>query len=93
VPDLEWMGWTVPTAIFVIVVLVALAALGAFGAIHPPVPRKGFLPMPTSAGDRVYIGLLGTGAVLIVQLALTTLPLAAGLAAGVVWMVAVVRWG
>jgi predicted small integral membrane protein len=93
VRDLEWMAWTAPTALFVAVVVVALVTLAVFGARHPPVPRKGFLPMPTSAGDRIYVGLLGAGAVLIAQLALTTAPLTIGLAIAAVWMVTVVRWG
>jgi predicted small integral membrane protein len=93
VSDLEWMAWTAPTAVFVAFVFSALLALALFSARHPPVPRKGFLPMVTSAGDRIYVGLLGTGAVLIALLALTTLPVLVGLAAGSVWMAVVVRWG
>jgi predicted small integral membrane protein len=92
-PDLEWMAWTGPTAWFVAFVVLALAGLAVFSARRPPVPRKGFLPMPTSAGDRLYVGLLGTGAVLIAQLALTTAPLAIGLAVAAVWVVTVLVWG
>jgi predicted small integral membrane protein len=92
-PDIEWMAWKGPTALFVTVVLVALVALTVFAVRHPPVPRKGFLPMPTSAGDRIYVGLLGTGGVLIALIALTTVPLGVGLAVAAVWMVVVVTWG
>jgi predicted small integral membrane protein len=91
--DLEWMAWTPQTAVFVALVFGVLAGLAAFTAWHPPVPRKGFLPMTTSGGDRVYVGLLGTGAILIALIALTTLPLAIGLALGAVWMAVVVVWG
>jgi predicted small integral membrane protein len=92
-PDLEWMAWTGPTAVFVALVFAALACLAVFSARRPPVPRKGFLPMPTSAGDRLYVGLLGTGAVLIAQLALTAAPLPLGLAVAAVWLVTVLVWG
>jgi predicted small integral membrane protein len=91
--DLEWMAWTGPTAVFVAFVLIVLAGLAVFSARRPPVPRKGFLPMPTSAGDRLYVGLLGTGFVLIAQLALTTAPLPLGLAVAAVWLVTVLVWG
>jgi predicted small integral membrane protein len=93
VRDLEWMAWTPQTAVFVLLVFTALAGLVVLAALHPPVPRKGFLPMATSGGDRVYVGLLGTGAVLIALIALTSLPLAVGLAIAAVWMVVVVVWG
>jgi predicted small integral membrane protein len=91
--DLEWMAWTPHTAVFVGVVVVVLAGLVVLAALHPPVPRKGFLPMPTSGGDRVYVGLLGTGLSLITVIALTGLPIVVGLAVGAVWMVVVVIWG
>jgi predicted small integral membrane protein len=91
--DVEWMAWTPQTALFVAVVVVVLAGLAVLAALHPPVPRKGFLPMRTSGGDRVYVGLLGTGMALIAVIALTGLPIVIGLAIGVVWMVVVVIWG
>jgi predicted small integral membrane protein len=91
--DLEWMAWTTETAILVVFIFVALAGLAVLAAVHPPEPRKGFLPMPTSGGDRVYVGLLGTGAVLIALIALTSLPIVIGLAIAAVWMAVVVVWG
>lgn len=92
-PDLEWMAWTPQTAVFVTIVFGSLAGLAALAALHPPVPRKGFLPMATSGGDRVYVGLLGTGAILIALIAFTGAPIVAGLAVAAVWMVVVVVWG
>jgi predicted small integral membrane protein len=91
--DLEWMAWTTGTAVFVACVLAALVALAVLAALHPPVPRKGFLPMPTALGDRIYVGLLGTGLILVALIALSTAPILAGLALAAVWMAAVVTWG
>ena len=90
---MEWMAWTPQTGVFVLIVFVMLAGLTTLAALHPPVPRKGFLPMATSAGDRVYVGLLGTGAILIALIALTGLPIVLGLVFGAVWMAVVVVWG
>jgi predicted small integral membrane protein len=87
------MAWTPQTAVFVLIVAVTLAVLVVIAALHPPVPRQGFLPMETSAGDRVYLGLLGTGAILIALIALTALPIVVGLGIAAVWMLVVVVWG
>lgn len=91
--DLEWMAWTTGTAVFVLLVVLGIAALAALAALRPSTPRKGFLPMPTARGDRVYVALLGTGLILVVLLATTSLPVPYGLAAGAVWAAVVLRWG
>lgn len=91
--DLEWMAWTPGTAVFVACVLAALVGLAVLGVFRPPAPRKGFLPMPTALGDRIYVGLLGTGLILIALIALSTAPIVLGLGLAAVWMGVVVTWG
>lgn len=54
----DWMVWTVPTAVFFICIAVLLAAMTAWEIRSPTVVRKGFLPMATTRGDRLFIGLL-----------------------------------
>jgi predicted small integral membrane protein len=90
---LEWMAWTSATFVFVLVVLAGLAALTLLAVLRPSTERRGFLPMPTARGDRIYVGLLGTGLILILLLAYTSLPLGVGLGVSAVWMFVVVRWG
>ena len=92
-PDLEWMAWTTSTAVFAGCVLLFLIALAALAVWRPSTPRKGFLPMPTARGDRVYVALLGTGLILIIVLAMTSLALTVGLAIAAVWAVVVLGWG
>ena len=92
-PDLEWMAWTTGTAVFVVAVFTSLAALAVLAVARPSSPRKGFLPMPTARGDRIYVALLGTGLVLIVTLATTSWPVTSGLGLALVWAVVVLRWG
>ncbi|WP_323017861.1 DUF2160 domain-containing protein [Castellaniella sp.] len=54
----DWMVWTVPTAVFFICVVLLLAGMTIWETRSPTVLRKGFLPMKTTRGDRLFIGLL-----------------------------------
>lgn len=55
---MAWMVWTVPTALFFAAVALLLGAMTVWEIKSPTVPRRGFLPMVTSRGDRLFIGLL-----------------------------------
>ena len=55
----DWMVWTTPVAIFFSCVVAMLAIMTVLEIKRPTVPRKGFLPMVTTRGDRLFIGLLG----------------------------------
>jgi predicted small integral membrane protein len=90
---LEWMAWTPGTFIFVVGVFAALLGLTVVAVVWPSTPRRGFLPMPTARGDRIYVGLLGSGLILVGLIAMTSLPIVVGLVVCALWMVAVVRWG
>lgn len=91
--SLEWMAWTPGTFVFVVGVFATLLALTVLSVLRPSTPRQGFLPMPTARGDRIYVGLLGTGLILVVLVALTSLAIVAGLVLGGIWMFVVMRWG
>lgn len=54
----DWMVWTVPTAVFFICVAALLAGMTLWEIRSPTTLRKGFLPMATTRGDRLFIGLL-----------------------------------
>ena len=54
----EWMAWTVPVAVFFICIVLMLATMTAWEIKSPTVLRKGFLPIETTRGDRLFIGLL-----------------------------------
>ena len=53
-----WMAWTTPIAIFFVCIFLMLAAMTVWELRSPTVERKGFLPMRTTRGDRLFIGLL-----------------------------------
>jgi predicted small integral membrane protein len=55
---MEWMAWTLPTALFFAGIALTLAVYTVWGVVSPSLPRRGLLPMPTTRGDRLFIGLL-----------------------------------
>ena len=54
----EWMAWTLPVAIFFSCIALMLVGMTIWELKSPTVLRKGFLPIPTTRGDRLFIGLL-----------------------------------
>jgi predicted small integral membrane protein len=54
----EWMAWTTPVAVFFISIALMLVGMTVWEIKSPTVMRKGFLPLETTRGDRLFIGLL-----------------------------------
>ena len=54
----EWMAWTVPVAVFFCCIALMLAGMTVWELKSPTVERKGWLPIVTTRGDRLFIGLL-----------------------------------
>jgi predicted small integral membrane protein len=54
----EWMAWTLPVAVFFTCIVLMLVGMTVWEFKSPTVMRKGFLPIPTTRGDRLFIGLL-----------------------------------
>ena len=55
----DWMSWTTPVAVFFVCIALMLVGMTVWEVKSPTVLRKGFLPMQTTRGDRLFIGLLG----------------------------------
>ena len=55
----QWMVWTTPVAVFFTCIALMLIGMTVWEIKSPTVERKGFLPMVTTRGDRLFIGLLG----------------------------------
>ncbi|CAN7312285.1 DUF2160 domain-containing protein [Pseudoduganella sp. LjRoot289] len=53
-----WMAWTAPVALFFIGIALMLVGMTVWELRSPTIERKGFLPMRTTRGDRLFIGLL-----------------------------------
>jgi len=54
----EWMAWTTPVVVFFVCIALMLAGMTVWEIKSPTVLRKGFLPIATTRGDRLFIGLL-----------------------------------
>jgi predicted small integral membrane protein len=55
----EWMAWTTPVAVFFSCIGLMLVGMTVWELKSPTSLRKGFLPIATTRGDRLFIGLLG----------------------------------
>ena len=55
---LEWMVWTTPVAVFFTCIVLMLVGMTIWEIKQPTTLRKGFLPLATTRGDRLFIGLL-----------------------------------
>ncbi len=53
-----WMAWTTPVAVFFCCIVLMLAGMTVWELRSPTTLRKGWLPMATTLGDRLFIGLL-----------------------------------
>lgn len=71
---MSWMAWTWQTAAFFSAVGLALAAMTWAEIRWPTQLRRGFLPMPTTRGDRFFISLLVAAAIHVAWLAATDAP-------------------
>jgi len=54
----EWMAWTLPVAVFFTCIVLMLIGMTMWELRSPTIERKGFLPITTTRGDRLFIGLL-----------------------------------
>ena len=55
---LDWMVWTLPVAVFFACIVAMLAGMTIWEIKSPTTLRRGFLPIATTRGDRLFIGLL-----------------------------------
>jgi predicted small integral membrane protein len=89
---LKWMAWTPPVAIFFICIAAMLAAMTIWELRSPTVARKGLLPLVTTRGDRLFIGLLAAAYVNLAWTGLTDLPQWWGAGLSAVLLVAIMRY-
>lgn len=54
----DWMVWTTPVAVFFTCIALMLVGMTVWEIRSPTVLRKGWLPIATTRGDRLFIGLM-----------------------------------
>lgn len=87
------MAWTWPTGLFFGAIALTLVAYTVWGVRSPSAPRRGFLRMPTTPGDRLFLGLLASA---YINLAWAGLELAPQSACALIWLpmlFVIGRWG
>ena len=87
------MAWTMPVALFFAGIACLLLVMTGLQFVWPTIERRGFLPMTTTRGDRVFIGLLGAAWLHLVWLALVPAPLWWASILALLWFALVLRFG
>ena len=90
---MRWMAWTAPTAVFFSAIGGCLVVLLIWELVSPNALRRGFLPMPTTRGDRFFIGLLLAAGTHMAWLGLTAASPWWALGISAVAMTVIGRWG
>ncbi|MGE8504310.1 DUF2160 domain-containing protein [Pseudomonas berkeleyensis] len=90
---MSWMAWTLPTALFFGCIAVLLAGMTLIELRWPCVERKGFLPITTTRGDRLFIGLLGSAYLHLLVIGVTDWSVWIASLLSLLWLCAVMRWG
>ena len=91
--DLSWMAWTQPVAIFFIAIAATLVAFGVLQFVMPTYERRGFLPVPTTRGDRLFMSLLGSAYIHLIWLAFSDASLLYASVISVAYAAVMLRWG
>ena len=89
---MSWMYWTLPTAIFFVVIASMLTAMTVWELRSPSIPRRGVLPLSTTRGDRLFIGLLTSAYVHLAWVGLTDMPPGMATVACIPLLIAALRW-
>jgi predicted small integral membrane protein len=89
----SWMAWTLEVAVFFIFVVLMLIGMTIWQLRSPSIERKGFLPISTTRGDRLFIGLLSAAYVNLAWAGLTDLTQWVAALLGFVVLLVMMRWG
>ena len=90
---MTWMAWTLPTAIFFVCIAVVLFVMTLLELRYPTVRRRGWLPIATTRGDRLFITLLGAAFIHMVVIGVAGSYVAGATLAAAIWAVLIMRWG
>ena len=66
----DWMVWTTPVAVFFICIALMLVGMTVWEIKSPTTLRRGWLPIETTRGDRLFIGLLSAAYINLIYIGL-----------------------
>ncbi len=89
---MEWMAWTLPTAIFFLSIGAMLIGMGLLHVKYPSTPRVGVLGIETMRGDRLFISLLGSAFINLAWIGLLDAPQYGALIVCALFAIFVFRW-
>ncbi len=89
----SWMAWTTEIAVFFSGIVLMLIGMTIWQIRSPSIERKGLLPIPTTRGDRLFIGLLAAAYVNLAWAGLTDLTQWLAAALGFIVLLVLMRWG
>lgn len=89
----SWMAWTTEIAVFFSGIVLMLIGMTMWQVKSPSIERKGFLPIPTTRGDRLFIGLLTAAYINLAWAGLTDLTQWVAAAIGFIVLLVLMRWG
>jgi predicted small integral membrane protein len=89
---MDWMAWTLPTALFFASIASALAVMSVLARLRPSTTRLGVLGIETTRGDRLFLTLLGSAFINLAWIGLTDLPQYLALVICAVFAFCVFRW-
>lgn len=90
---MAWMAWTQPVAIFFSVIACILVVMTVNEIRNPCVERKGFLPISTTRGDRLFIGLLTSAFIHLIWVGVSDMSVWYPFGVSVVWLLLVLKRG
>jgi predicted small integral membrane protein len=90
---LNWMAWTQLTALFFGSIALILVCMTIWEIKRPCVERRGLLPIVTTRGDRLFIGLLSSAFIHLIAIATSEVNLSWVLVGCIVWIIALIRFG
>ncbi len=88
-----WMAWTRPVALFFGGLALLLLGMAIWEVRAPTRPRRGLLPLETTRGDRLFIGLLAAAYFNLAWIGISDLDPRFGAGLSVLLIVFVMRWG
>jgi predicted small integral membrane protein len=89
----SWMAWTQPVAIFFVAIGAMLVAMIVLELRSPTIARKGLLPLVTTRGDRLFVGLLIAAYINLAWAGLTDATQWVAAAISIIVLAILLRWG